>query len=169
MTLERFVWRGDVKRAFFVLMKWTNRALGFAGFLEWEEGHFFLRFLDSGKLDPRLAFGGLEKSWFPKSGFDWEPLPPADLMLFKRAQLLSPVGLIRISSSPTVRRCTCRLPYDASDRNFIPQRDMTRYSNRTRVYSCNGTTVCGALCWPISYHSVRGWCCFRLTFRLKSD
>ena len=33
--------------------------------------YFFLRFLDFGKLDPRLAFGGLEKSWFPKSGADW--------------------------------------------------------------------------------------------------
>jgi hypothetical protein len=29
--------------------------------------YFFLRFLDFGKLDPRLAFGGLEKSWFLSS------------------------------------------------------------------------------------------------------
>ena len=33
--------------------------------------YLFLCFLDFGKLDPRLAFGGLEKSWFPKSGADW--------------------------------------------------------------------------------------------------
>ena len=58
-------------------------------------------------------------------------------------------------------------PQEASGRNFIPQRDVTRYCNATRGYSCNGTTECQALCWPISYHSVRAWFCCQLRLRLK--
>ena len=39
---------------------------------------------------------------------------------------------------------------DASGRNFIPQCDLTRYCNRTRVYSCKGATVCQKPCWLFS-------------------
>ena len=41
-----------------------------------------------------------------------------------------------------------------SSGNFVPKRDLTRYCNATRDCSCNGTTVCRTLCWPISHHSV---------------
>jgi hypothetical protein len=39
---------------------------------------------------------------------------------------------------------------DASGRNFIPQCDLTRYCNGTRVYSCKGATVCQKPCWLFS-------------------
>jgi hypothetical protein len=45
-------------------------------------------------------------------------------------------------------------PQDTNGRNFIPQCDFTRYCNRTRNCSCNGTTVCQKPCWPISHHLV---------------
>src|SRR5271166_4702275 len=45
-------------------------------------------------------------------------------------------------------------PHDTSGRNFIPQCDFTRYCNRTRDCSCNGTTVCQKPWWPISHHSM---------------
>jgi hypothetical protein len=54
----------------------------------------------------------------------------------------------------TQRRHQFETPQDTSGRNFIPQCDFTRYCNRTRVCSCNGTTVCQKPCWPISHHSV---------------
>lgn len=69
----RFVGRIDVKQAFSVLMKPQNPSHFPRRISPTESRYFLFRFLDFGKLGPRLAFGGLEKSWFPKSGVDWEP------------------------------------------------------------------------------------------------
>ena len=41
---------------------------------------------------------------------------------------------------------------EASGRNFIPQCDLTRYCNGTRVYLCKGATVCQKPCWLFSQH-----------------
>jgi hypothetical protein len=58
-------------------------------------------------------------------------------------------------------------PLKTNSRNFIPQRDMTRYYNGTRDCSCNSTTVRPALGWPISHHSVRARFCCQSRLPLK--
>ena len=52
-------------------------------------------------------------------------------------------------------------------RNFIPQRDLTRYYYLTRDSSCNPTIVNQALCLPISHYLVRAWSCCLLRLQLE--
>ena len=53
-----------------------------------------------------------------------------------------------------IAHCQHEAPRDIHGRIFVPQRDMTHYCDTTRDYSCNGTTECQVLCWPISLHPV---------------